>query len=230
MLWEEQRGDEDFAVPKDIIDLSFRIQCQELPVDHAFALHQSLRQLIPWIDDDDRVAIHSIHGAASGNGWVRPPEEAGSLLQLSRRTRLYLRIPSEREADARKLCGTRIEPGGYEIQIGDCQEKLLVPADTVFTRSLTGKDVDDEEAFTHWLSGTLRQRGIVLRKMLCGLRHIIHCPDGDVIARSVMLSDLDPMEAIRLQQEGIGEGRKIGCGIFLPHKSLAAVGSRQENT
>lgn len=233
MLWQEQKTDDDLVVPRDIIDLSFRIECRELPVDHAWELHRSLRDRLPWIDQDRRVAIHSIHGAASGNGWVRPPEAPGSLLQLSRRTRLYLRIPGEREPDARELCGTVISPGGYDIRIGDCAPRLLVPADTVFCRSLRGDEAetpDDEEVFTDWLAGTLRRRGIVLRKMLCGLSHVIHRPDGDIVARSVMLSDLDPMDAIRLQQEGIGDDGKIGCGIFLPHKSLAAVGARQENT
>ena len=227
MLWEETAGDGEFVVPRDIIDLCFRIECRELPVDHAWALYQGLRRLLPWIDGDARVAIHSVHGATSGNGWIRPPEVPGSLLQLPRRTRLYLRIPAEREPDALALCGCELRLDDYRMKLGDCHPKALVPSDTVFSRSLTGDYVDDEEAFTRWVADTLLERGIRLRKMLCGLRHVIHRPGDDIAARSVMLSDLEPMESIRLQESGIGSGRKLGCGIFLPHKSIAAVGQAQ---
>ncbi|MEJ2178567.1 MAG: type I-MYXAN CRISPR-associated protein Cas6/Cmx6 [Gammaproteobacteria bacterium] len=43
------------------------------------------------------------------------------------------------------------------------------------------------------------------------------------------LAELEPAESIALQQRGVGLNRALGCGIFLPHKSLAAVGSSQEN-
>lgn len=227
MLWEERSGDSAFVVPRDIIDLSFRMECRELPVDHAWDLYRALRRLLPWIDEDTRVAIHSVHGATSGNGWIRPPEAPGSRLQLPRRTRLYLRIPAEREPDARALCGSELRLEDSRIRLGDCRPKPLVPSDTVFCRSLTGDGVDDEEAFTRWVADRLHQRGIRLRKMLCGLRHVIHRPGDDMAARSVMLSDLEPLESIRLQESGLGHGRRLGCGIFLPHKSIAAVGRPQ---
>ncbi len=35
-----------------------------------------------------------------------------------------------------------------------------------------------------------------------------------------MIADLEPMEAIRLQEAGIGEGRLMGCGLFVPHKGI----------
>ena len=39
----------------------------------------------------------------------------------------------------------------------------------------------------------------------------------------LMVADLTPEAAIKLQQEGLGEGRKFGCGLFLPQKGIKAV-------
>ncbi len=228
MLWEESAQESPCLTSRDIIDLAFQVQCRELPVDHAWMLYHSIRRLLPWIDDDDRVAIHSVYGAASGNGWVRPAGEPGSLLQLPRRTRLSLRIPAEREHEARALSGHELQLGSHRIRVGDCKARKLVASDTIFSRSVTGESVEDEEVFTQWMTRRLQQRGIRLRKLLCGLQHVIASPAGNIVARSVMLSDLEYADSIRLQESGVGCQQRLGCGIFLPHKSLAAVGRSQD--
>jgi CRISPR/Cas system CSM-associated protein Csm4 (group 5 of RAMP superfamily) len=38
-----------------------------------------------------------------------------------------------------------------------------------------------------------------------------------------MLADLKPEESLRLQQQGLGPHRLMGCGIFIPHKGIDAV-------
>ena len=59
--------------------------------------------------------------------------------------------------------------------------------------------------------------------MLGGITHTMNFPDGQVFTRSLMVADLEPEQSIRLQQIGLGEGRRIGCGLFLPHKGIAPV-------
>ena len=41
---------------------------------------------------------------------------------------------------------------------------------------------------------------------------------------SVVLHGLAPEDSLRMQCEGIGGERALGWGIFVPHKSIAAVG------
>ena len=41
---------------------------------------------------------------------------------------------------------------------------------------------------------------------------------------SMMLHALVPEQSLRLQQHGLGPHRLLGCGLFVPHKSAAAVG------
>ena len=44
-----------------------------------------------------------------------------------------------------------------------------------------------------------------------------------VMTRSLMLAELQPEESIRLQEDGLGPLRHMGCGIFIPHKGIEAV-------
>jgi hypothetical protein len=65
--------------------------------------------------------------------------------------------------------------------------------------------------------------GLRVRKALCGRVHRIRTPKGDLQARSLMVAELKPEEAFELQRRGLGEGRKLGCGLFIPHKGIKAV-------
>ena len=50
-----------------------------------------------------------------------------------------------------------------------------------------------------------------------------------VYTRSLMIADLSKEESLRLQEEGVGEKKLYGCGIFLPHKSIDAVNNFKED-
>jgi hypothetical protein len=47
--------------------------------------------------------------------------------------------------------------------------------------------------------------------------------EGDVFTRSLMIAEMTAENAFKLQKHGIGEGRKFGCGLFLPQKGISAV-------
>jgi hypothetical protein len=66
--------------------------------------------------------------------------------------------------------------------------------------------------------------------MLCGIGHTISTPDGDIETRSVMIADLDKASSLSLQETGVGPGRHYGCGIFLPHKGIRAVGETEDKS
>jgi len=39
----------------------------------------------------------------------------------------------------------------------------------------------------------------------------------------LMLHDVPPHKSLQIQDEGMGRNRLLGCGIFIPHKSIAPV-------
>jgi hypothetical protein len=88
----------------------------------------------------------------------------------------------------------------------------------------------DEDEFLHWVVDRLAERDIKVRKMLCGMGHNIQTHEGEVSTRSLMIADLDKPTSIALQEEGIGSLRHYGCGIFLPHKGIKAVGSEEDRS
>ena len=60
---------------------------------------------------------------------------------------------------------------------------------------------------------------------IIGKRSSARGPAGDLTGFSVMLTGLRPHESTRLQVAGLGPYRKLGFGVFVPHRSTAAVGS-----
>jgi hypothetical protein len=41
-----------------------------------------------------------------------------------------------------------------------------------------------------------------------------------VMTRSLMVAGLAVEEGVRLQEEGLGALRQLGCGLFIAHKSV----------
>ena len=224
MFWsEDDNAVAEFSVPDDIVDLAFKVSCRVLPMDHAYELSQRLHEALPWFGEEQGAGVHLIHGAASGNGWYRPEETAGALLHLSRRARLRLRLPHHRLDDARELSGQTLHIAGHALQLGDSEVHLLNPLPTLFSRYVITREAVDEEEFLQTALVQLKRLDIDCRKLLCGTTHTFDFPDGRVFTRSLMVADLDPEHSVKLQQAGLGEGRKIGCGLFIPHKGIKPV-------
>ncbi len=105
---------------------------------------------------------------------------------------------------------------------------LLSSLSTVFSRYvITGENTDESE-FLEQAARDLGELGIACRKMLGGISHTMQFPEGPVHTRSLMVADLEPEQSVRLQQVGLGEGRCIGCGLFLPHKGIKPVNDDRE--
>lgn len=228
MLWEDNDKKPDYVVPDNVVDLAFKISCKQLPTMHAWELSQAMYEILPWLVDEPEVGIQQIHGATTGNGWERPPD--GELIHLSKRTRMNMRIPRTRLEDTMALVGKKMDIAGYEVEIGKPNEKKLNPLGTLFSRYVAVPEGLDEDAFMQWVVDELAKRGIKLRKMLCGISHEIKTPGANIETRSVMMADLDKETSVTLQEQGIGNHRHLGCGIFIPHKGISAVGETEEKS
>lgn len=227
MFWEEDKDENTpYSIPGEVVDLVYHISCKCLPLDHAHSFSEAIRKALPWIDEEPMAGIHLIHGAESGNGWMRPDDASNALLHLSKRSRMTLRAPESRVEDAGQLTGTVLDIDGHRLQVGKMKTRLFSTLPTQFARYVVvpdGMDHEDEDAFMRYVAEQLQALEVPVRKLLCGLAHAIQHPDGDLYTRSVMLADLEPEQAVRLQQSGIGSHRKMGCGLFLPHKGIRAV-------
>ena len=227
MHWEENTPAEETAVPDTVVDAVFGISCRALPVDHAYALSQAIQRALPWFANEAGAGLHLIHGAGSSNGWQRPVEP-GALLQLSRRTKLALRIPQACSAAARALIGQTLDVGGHALQVDAITLRPLSRITTLFSRCVLITTEKDEEGFLAAAASQLGTLGIRPRKMLCGLTTLIATPALTLTTRSLMVAGLSAAESVLLQQQGLGSERKLGCGLFLPHKDIDDLRRRQE--
>ncbi len=223
MYWSDQNPTETFVVPDDVVDAVYTISCRCLPVDHAHALRLALLQVLPWLADEEGAGIHPIHVAESGNGWMRP-EHPDDLLYLSRRTKLALRLPKDRIADAGRLSGVTLDVAGNPLSVAGSSMRPLSPITTIFARYVMADGSADEEGFLAAALTQLGSMGIKPKKMMCGMEKSIATPDGNIRTRSLMLADLTREESVRLQQLGLGPLRQLGCGLFIPHKDIDEVG------
>ena len=210
-------------VPDEIADLSFKVECRGgLAIDHAYALYQEISHTLLWFETAANIALHTLHGAASGNGWMRPYQD-NELLFLSKRTRLRLRLPKSRFEDAMVLTGQALKIGDCIVNIKRPTIRALSTQTSLFTRSLVSPNTLDENEFLHYAANLLGAQAIHPQRMMGGRQHTIKMPTGTLYARSLMIVDLSFEESIRLQQNGLGDKQKLGCGIFLAHKSIAAI-------
>lgn len=225
MLWQEDSGADHQAVGKDMVDVAFRLAGGTMPVAHAHALYRAVIAELPWLAREPRSGIHQIHVAASGNGWMRPDPDDCEVLNLSRRTRLMLRVPRERLADAEHLIGRDLDVSGHRLQVGQASARPLTASGTLFARYVMCADAahEEEERFVDWVVDALEAMGIRPKKLLCGMTSFIEVPGERLRARSLMVAALPPAASLELQRRGLGEGRLMGCGLFVHHKGIEPV-------
>jgi len=228
MLWHEDKKASPFSVPDTVADLSFKLISKQVPLDHAQQLSDELLKILPWLNDEPLAGIHMIHGASTGNGWIRPEEAEGGCLYLSKRSRMQIRVPKTRHEDMNELVGKTIELDGNEVTFSDYQVKPFTALGTLFCRYVIVGDNETEDEFVARVDRAMKAMGINLTKALCGMGHTFMLSNGPTKTMSIMVADLDPEDAVTLQQTGIGEGRKAGFGLFVAHKGIKAVGDMSE--
>ena len=225
MYWNEDKRKAKFQISEDVIDLSYAIKCKCLPLEHMQELYESLSEVLPQLKDDKFAGIHPINGAESGNGWERSSDPS-QLIYLSRRQKMTIRISNDYLAEAEKLSGQTIIVAGHEVELGKTSIKKLSDLPTTFCRSIMIDSRMDEDEFLKWAYNDLKSLGIEVQKMMAGKERVVSLPDGgERITRSLMVAELKQAESVLLQQHGLGEGRILGCGIFLPQKDIKAVNS-----
>jgi len=195
-----------------VVDVSFEVYCERLPRDYGYSLFRALADRLDWLEADATAGVHPLHGTASADGE----------LFLGRRARLLLRLSAERAEQSLALTGARLELGSG-LDIGPGRLRELMPFATVYSHFVSTGTADEVE-FLGQAAAQLKAAGLP-ESMIAGKAHAASTPEGDVRGFSLLLHGLTPKQSLAVQESGLGEGRKLGCGIFVPHKSVVAVGA-----
>ena len=231
MFWQDEKRPADYAVPDDVVDVVFSVDCRELPVDHAHSLSTAIRRAAPWISEEAEIGVHTVHVAGSQNGWERPAHGTETRLLLSKRTKLTIRAPKHAvDRLSHDLCGAALDVDGCPLKIREAHTRLLSKQGTLQARYVVAESVDEsDEAFLSRMARELGALGIRVRRALCGRTNLLMTPAGPIATRSLMLADLSPDESVLLQRRGLGPLRQMGCGIFIPHKGIDSVRGAEDD-
>ena len=196
----------------DMVDVAFSLRGGTIPADHGWQLFRLLAERLAWLAAEDYAGVHPIRGSRAVAGEI----------YLGARARLMLRLPRERAEPSFALSGARFDLGN-EVEVGGAHLRPLFAHGTLYSQFVT-TGTPDEAGFQRDVSAELERAGIVC-KIICGRIRRAQTQDAEIVGYSLMLHELSPEHSLRMQAAGLGEGRKLGCGLFVPHKSAAAVGA-----
>lgn len=195
-----------------MVDVAFAVAGDALPREHRHALAAALEGELPWLAGQPDNGVHRLNVSAGG----------GPRALLSQRTRLTLRVPRERAAAAATLEGAELRLGPSTLHVGAAQVRELQPWGTLYAHVVATDGDDDELAFLAAVDRALAALGVAGRP-ICGRLQVLEA--GALHGYGLMLDRLSAADSLRLMDSGIGGHRRLGCGLFVPHKSAAAVGA-----
>jgi CRISPR-associated protein Cas6 len=195
-----------------MVDVLFPLSGRALPRDHRWALAQALAEALPALAEDPLAAVHPVklvHGS-------------GEPALLSARSRLVLRVSRQELAPALALAGRTLDVAGCEIRLGEAHPRELLPHTTLYAHFVDAGEAD-EAGFLVAMGEELERLEIRCQRV-CGREQRLRGPQRTLHGYSLMLHGLREAAALRILERGLGAHRLMGCGVFVPHKSAAAVG------
>lgn len=197
-----------------MIDLQFDLVGSTVPAENAQLLSDAILTLLPWLGEDGGSGIQHLKGAETNSG--------DATLNINRRTKLFIRTPKTRVADMQQIVGKTLQLGAHVLALGSFKTREFSPFANIYAHFVdTGSTT--EEQFVQDVMRELDERFQLHCGFICGKRQSLQSASGPLSGYSLMLHDVPPHKSLQLQDEGMGRNRLLGCGIFIPHKSIAPV-------
>jgi CRISPR-associated protein Cas6 len=193
-----------------MLDLVFVLSGTRLARDYGFGLWRALLEATDWLADEPAAGLHPIRGAITERG-----------LLLSGRSRLSLRLPERRLAQARELEGVVLQVDGERLQLGAATARALDPFPTL-SAGFVATGAPDELLHQNCVAELLESLGVPQR-FICGRMRTQSEAAGEVAGGSVVLHQLRPEQSLLVQRLGMGPNRNLGWGLFLPHKTIHGI-------
>jgi hypothetical protein len=221
-----------------LIELHFPILGPEIPSDHGYALYGAISRLVPKIHTHDlQLRIGPIHGTYVGNGKLRL-EPRGS--------RFRVRVSPENMPMLLPLAGKSLDLDGHVVRLGVPQVSALVPAATLFARTVVikasspreqpavkkSRDQQKTKRYQEPVEFLAAVRRELERQSIGGeadlplreagpragqpCRHVLRVHGKTIVGFSVIVQRLTAEESRMLQEQGLGGRAKMGCGFFVP--------------
>jgi CRISPR-associated protein Cas6 len=193
-----------------MVDVVFPVRGETVAGDHALLLWREIERFLPWLRDEPGAGVLPLTGLSPGDG----------LHFVGGRARLVIRMPQRRLASAELLTDAQLDLQGV-IHLGKPTERKIESARVVHS-PFVDMGTTDEGEFQSICQQALVDRGM-RPEMVCGRSRSLNSDGGTIRGFSVMLYGLNLAQTLALQELGLGQNHHLGCGIFVPHKNVAAV-------
>ncbi len=208
----------------DMVELSFPILAppgRSVASDHAYALYGALCRLVPSLHEPAcPTQVIGVSGLFIGNGK----------LELSSTSRLRMRTVAESIPQYLALAGRQLELAGETLRLGVPRVSLPTSPSLLTARLVTIKGFVDPDALlaaaVRQLTATGIQASLSLAHFESGpragepRRRVLRIRDRRIVGFTLLADGLSPDDSLRLQIAGLGGRRKLGCGIFVPVRSV----------
>lgn len=196
----------------EVVDVVFDVVGAELPADYAWPLLQAIEHRLPWFALEALTGVHPLRTSPTGY----------DVALLAQRAKLTLRAPAARLADALALQDAELDVGGAPLRVGAGRARPLRPAATVAAYRVASA-ATDASAFEEEVARTLAELEVDCR-LISGRRRQASAGDREIAGYALTLHGLGAVASLRVQGAGIGGERRLGWGLFVPAKAIAATG------
>jgi len=211
-----------------VVELSFPVRGTPLPYDNGYIVYRAVARVVPWVREPAQTELAIL--PAQGDPRY-------GFLNLTAASRLAFRLDSDDTPRLLPLAGQRLEIPGGALTLGQPTRSRLRPVPSLMSMFVVADRYGPSDEFHEWLKAearglnirpvpTLRRkRGHEFVSPIAGGGQPRDCPyarhnrqigDNAVVGWEVQFCGLKPEESTRLQERGIGPGRRYGCGVFVP--------------
>jgi CRISPR-associated protein Cas6 len=191
------------------VEAAFPVFGGQLPIRHGSALFTALCELPdlrPWLPTAEGIAIAPVSGDIEGD----------QRLTLNETSRLLVRLPSAELPRILGLVGRSLMVDGQGLDLGEPKVELPRPAaslqaDIVIFDGATSA----RAAFADRVKRGLSALEIASQWEL-GDTGTLHLRGGAQTGFALHVTGLTAEDSLHLQEAGLGDYRKLGCGVFLP--------------
>lgn len=206
------------------IDLLFPVRGSSLAWDHSYDLYGALCRRQSLLHENPYpYGIFPINGLATGN----------RRLELTEKSVLRMRMPSDRIGDILPLVGASLELNGDKIVLDSPRLEPVPHSARLFSPWVTYDGASDEETFTRWVEGELQKLEIsgtpVMGRAInpnskdggkgsrdAHLRRTRTIKGRQIVGYALLIEGLSAQDSSKLCAHGLGGRRHFGGGLFLP--------------
>ncbi len=208
---EEQHEDIEL-IENPYIELAFPVMGQNLPIDHGYQLYSALKYRLMQLKDWDDISIKIILGKLDPN--------KRNELNLTDRSKLIIRLPSEKVPSVYSFSGKSLTIGKHKIRLGIPEMNFLQPKPNLRSHIVVIRGYQEPQSFLEAAKRQLEELKIDAKIQL------ITKQDGTpkfktvkvkqtLIGFGVEANNLRETDSIILQEKGLGGKHKMGCGVFV---------------